>query len=311
MRLCRVPKAVRVAGVVLPAALLPVACSTATPSNGGIRVVAAFYPLAYVAEQVGGTHVDVENLTAPGVEPHDLELTPGQVRDLAEAELVVYLGHGFQPAVEDAIDQLDDDRVLDVLADQELLTREQEEREDVTETVGSSETEDVDPHVWLDPTRMTRIVDDIDGGLQDVEPTLEDANEDRVGELMLKLADLDDAYSDGLAHCVTRAFVTSHAAFGYLADRYDLTQISVSGLDPEAEPSPGRLAEVARLVEERGITTIFTEELAPPEIADTLANETGAHVEVLSPLESAPSSGDYFTAMETNLERLREALGCD
>ena len=300
----------RLAGLATLVLLAATGCDRAGPDDGRVGVVTAFYPLTFTARTIGASAVDVTDLTPPGVEPHDLELSPGQVGDLAEADLVVYLGHGFQPAVDDAVAQLDAGKTLDALEGEDLLTPAEEAGSDVG-GITEPETDAVDAHVWLDPVRMKAIADRVRAALDDIKPATADLFELRADALDARLDELDHDYSTGLARCDSRTIVTSHAAFGYLADRYDLTQISVSGLDPQAEPTPGRLAEIARFVEAQGITTIFSEELAPPEVAETLSREAGASIEVLSPLESAPASGNYFTAMRQNLDRIRKALGCE
>ena len=273
---------------------------TSEGSSGRPTVVASFYPLVFAAQEVGGPFVEVQNLTPSGVEPHDLELTADQIRDISDADLVVFLGKGFQPAVEDVVSGTDDARVLDPLAGRHLLQGSEEE--------GSAAA---DPHVWLDPTIMRSIVDEVTSHLSEIDPSHQTEYEDSAEALDLRLAQLDDEFKSGLENCKSRDIVTSHAAFGYLAHRYDLNQISISGIDPESEPSPGRLAEVARFVRDHDVGTICFEELVSPEIAETIAAETGAHTEVLSPLESQPESGDYVTSMETNLAALTKALDCD
>ncbi|HVF54238.1 MAG TPA: metal ABC transporter substrate-binding protein [Actinomycetota bacterium] len=265
--------------------------STNAP-RGAPAVVAAFYPLVFAAEGVGGTFVHVDNLTAPGVEPHDLELSADQVRALSNADLVIYLGGGFQPALEDFVSGLDATRKLDVLEGLEL-------------------TGDDDPHVWLDPTIMAGIVQRVAARLTDIDPHHTTTYERNGSQLARELAGLDELFAARLARCATRDIVTSHAAFGYMAERYDLEQISISGIDPEAEPSPGRLAEVARFVRDHDVETIFFEELVSPDVAETIAEEAGAETAMLSPLESAPASGDYSDAMKANLAALIEALGCE
>jgi zinc transport system substrate-binding protein len=279
------------------------ACGTGdsdSGSEGTPDVVAAFYPLEFAAESVGGDFVEVENLTASGVEPHDLELSSDQVVKLSEADLVLYVGGGFQPAVEDVVSGLDDSRTLDVLAGKELLQSVDGEE------VGTG----VDPHLWLDPSIMIAVVDDVAARLTDIDSSREETYETNSTRLKSRLVALDEEFSEGLTNCRTRDFVTSHAAFGYLAERYDLNQVSISGIDPEAEPSPGRLADVARFVEEQDVSTIFFEELVSPEVAETIAAETGARTAMLSPLESEPESGDYVDAMRENFAALVEALDC-
>ncbi|MGH2818550.1 MAG: metal ABC transporter substrate-binding protein [Actinomycetota bacterium] len=292
----------RFARALVCAALTAVSCGGTSESGDSDdrrpHVVAAFYPLAFAAGGVGGDAVRVDSLTPGGVEPHDLELSSGQVRDIAEADLVVYLGHGFQPAVEDVVASLDASRRFDALEGKSLLP-------------GVEEGEQTDPHIWLDPTIMATIADQIAARLGALDPGGTDGYESNAEALKKELLELDRDYSDVLSNCRSNEFVTSHAAFGYLAARYRLRQTSIAGVDPEGEPSPGRLAEVALFVEEHAVTTIFFEELAPPDLAETLARETGARAEVLSPLETPPERGDYLDVMRTNLDKMREALGCE
>jgi zinc transport system substrate-binding protein len=278
------------------------ACGTGTGSESGSpQVIAAFYPLEFAAERVGGGKVNVESLTPSGVEPHDLELSSDQIRELAGADLVVYLGEGFQPAVEDALAGLDASRQFDALEGKDLL-------QDVEGEAGET---GADPHVWLDPNILATIADQLGARLTDLYPEGADLFEENTKQLQRDLMRLDREYSTGLEHCGSREFVTSHEAFGYLAARYDLEQVSIAGIDPEAEPSPQRMAEVVSFVNEHHVKTIFFEELAPPDIAETLARETGAQTEVLSPLETRPETGDYLDVMRSNLDLLRRALDCE
>lgn len=289
-------------GLALVAVLLSACAGSAgSRSEGGPPLVmAAFYPLRFAAEEVGGSAVEVRSLTPSGVEPHDLELSTGQVREIAEADLIVYLGEGFQPALEDSLAGVDSARQLDALEGKDLLPGENEEGEAAP-----------DPHVWLDPTLLASIAGQVAERLSGIDPERAEMFSDNATRLQEDLEQLDREFSDGLQSCRSRDFVTSHEAFGYLAARYELNQVSIAGIDPEAEPSPARLAELARFVEENDVKTIFFEELAPPDLAETLARETGANTDVLSPLESPPEQGDYLDEMRLNLERLRSALECD
>jgi zinc transport system substrate-binding protein len=250
-------------------------------------VVASFYPLAYAAEEVGNGGVDVENLTPAGAEPHDLEVSPQDVAAIREADLVLLLGDGFQPQLEDAAGT--GKKVLRLL-----------------DTPGLALRPDGDPHVWLDPLRYAKIVGRIGQALQ---------RPDAAARLQARLRDLDGEYRTGLAHCERHEIVTSHEAFGYLAERYGLEQVAITGLSPEVEPEPAKLQQVVELVRERGVTTIYFETLVSPRIAETVARETGAKTAVLNPIEGLTkneiSQGEnYFSLMRTNLRTLREGLGC-
>jgi zinc transport system substrate-binding protein len=282
------------------------ACSNrGNASDGGkIQVVASFYPLAEAARQVGGDLVSVTNLTAPGVEPHDLELTPNQVESIATADLVVYLGGGFQPGVQDAIGEAGG-AVLDALKGVETTAP----------PSGSEASLTVDPHVWLDPERYARIVDEVRSALADIDSTHADAFAAGATAYEDQLHTLDTDFRTGLANCQRTTIVTNHAAFGYLAAAYGLTQVGISGLDPEAEVDPRRIAEIRDLVQSQGITTIFTEDLVSPKVAETLANEAGVGTAVLHTLEGLTDSevaagADYLSQMRENLATLRTALAC-
>lgn len=297
------------------AAIAAGACGPGSADQGGgsVRVVAAFYPLQFVAERVGGENVSVANLAAPGVEPHDLELSPSQVAEIAQADLVVYL-RGFQPAVDEAVEQNAADAGFDVLEVVPVLeaTAPDEHGHEGEEEEGHEEEGGTDPHVWLDPQRFATIADQLAGRLGELDP--DHAGDYVAGAAALgeDLTTLDTEYTDGLANCQRREIVVSHAAFGYLADRYELEQIAITGLSPEEEPTPERLAEVAHEAEEHGATTIFFEVLVSPEVAQVIADQVGAETAVLDPIEGlAPDSdGDYLSLMRTNLQALRTALGC-
>jgi zinc transport system substrate-binding protein len=265
--------------------VLLTACG-ASVSAGPDTVVASFYPLAFAAEEIA-PGVPVENLTPAGAEPHDLELSPIDAASVRDARLVLLLGQGFQPQLEDAAG--DGDNVLRLL-----------------DTAGLDLLPNGDPHVWLDPVRYARIVERIGQSL---------GAEEAASKLVARLEDLNAEYREGLANCERHELVTSHEAFAYLAQRYGLEQIPITGLSPEAEPQPADLAHVVDLVKERGVTTIYFETLVSPRIADTVARETGAETAVLDPIEGLTPAEiakgeDYFTRMRANLQALEEGLGC-
>ena len=253
--------------------------------SGPTLVVAAFYPLAYAAEQVGGAAVTVENLTPAGAEPHDLELTPREVGDVLRADVVLYLGAGFQPAVANAVAS---------------------RRGPSLDFLHPSGRDSVDPHVWLDPHRYAGIVGQIGKAL---------GRRREAAALVRRLTRLDREYRSGLANCKRREIVTSHAAFGYLAVRYGLRQVPLGGLTPEAEPSAKAVQRLVGEVQRTHATTVFFETLVSPKLAQTVARAAGARTAVLNPLEGLTTDEiargeSYFTVMRTNLRSLREALGC-
>jgi zinc transport system substrate-binding protein len=279
---------------VLAAALaLTSACAGDKPA-GGDAVVAAFYPLAFAAEAVG-QGARVENLTPSGAEPHDLELSARDVATVHDAALVVYLGQGFQPGLEDAIADRSGP-ALDLLAGRRLLA------------AGSraAAREPRDAHVWLDPRLYAKLARSI--ATQLGHPSSADG-------FAVRLEELDAELASGLRTCEHRQIVTSHAAFGYFADRYDLEQVPLAGLSPESEPSPRDLEKVVDEVKQTGATTVFLEPLVAPDLAETVARETGAVTAVLNPIEGltdeqVEEGADYFSIMRENLAALRRGLGC-
>jgi zinc transport system substrate-binding protein len=278
--------------LVLAAALLT---GCGTKDSGGTRVVAAFYPLAWAAEEVVGKDATVTDLTTPGVEPHDLELTARQTALLSAADLVLF-EKDFQPSVDASVKQN---------ARASL---------DVAKVVPLHQTaEGADPHFWQDPLLMARYVDALGKRLGEVDPTHAKAYASRAASLQKRLERLDADYQAGLADCKVHTIVVSHDAFGYLA-KYGIEVRGIAGLSPDAEPSAKHLQELSDLIRTDGITTVFSETLASPKMSDALAHDLGLSSEVLDPIEGvakdAPKGTDYLTIMRANLKTLEKANSC-
>lgn len=271
-------------------------------ASGQLDVVAGFYPFAYLAQEIGGDHVSVRNLTKPGAEPHDLELTPSQVGAVSKADLAIF-EKGLQPAVDDAVSQNKPKAALDTATVVHL-----EDHGDL----GEGDSHSADPHVWLDPVDFGKIADAVSATLQHVDPV--HAADYQANQRVLdgELKTLDADYRTGLAHCQRKDIVTSHAAFGYLAERYGLVQVPLAGLSPDDEPSAAHLAKIHGVIKTEGVTTVFFETLASPKTARSLAADTGTRAAVLDPIEGVkdPAKQDYLSIMRDNLAALRTALGC-
>jgi len=302
----RRPRTLAAVLAVVAAMGLAACASDGAAGDGRLDVVAAFYPLQFVSEQVGGGAVAVTNLAKPGAEPHDLELSARQVGRVSDADVIVYL-KGFQPAMDDAVEQVGGDRAFDVATAVPLLDAGGSDHGHEEESSGGT-----DPHVWLDPTRLATIGEGVARRLGDADPANAATYTANAAALRSRLTDLDREYAAGLATCARHELVTSHAAFGYLAQRYGLDQVGLTGLTPETEPAPQRLADVAQEAREHGATTIFFETLVSPKVADTIAQEVGAKTAVLDPIEGLRpgSTGDYFSIMRSNLATIRTALDC-
>lgn len=284
--------------------LLVAGCGSApTSSSAKTQVVASFYPFAFIVEQVGGSFVNVENLTSPGVEPHDLELKPRQVGAVQNADLMIYTKH-FQAAVDDAVDLAD--RSNSATIDVTKLVKMRPLKKGST---GSGEHGE-DPHLWLDPQNMIAVTKAVDAKLSALDSAHTTTYAANSAALIAKFQQLDTSFQRGLADCRIRKIITTHAAFGYLAARYGLEQIPIAGIDPSNEPSPAQLAEITKLVRKDKITTIFTEELISPAIAETVAHSTGAKTATLDPIEGLSdktANETYLTLMAKNLTALEKA----
>jgi len=275
-----------------------------------VRVVASFYPMQFLAEEIGGEHVSVSALTRPGVEPHDLELSPRQIAELGEADLVVYL-KGLQPSVDRAVEQSGARNVAEATS----YTEPGRYGDRGHGEHGDHEGHDhgpVDPHVWLDPVRYAEVAEGVGKALAKADPDHAADYRKNAESLTSKLNALDADFRKGLRNRRTDTFITTHAAFGYLAGRYGLHEEAVTGLDPSAEPSGARMRQLHRVAEEDGVDTVFFEASASDRTARTLADDLGLRTDVLDPIEGVTEKSrgdDYFEIMRANLRALRKALG--
>ena len=271
-------------------------CTSPTTAPDKVSVHVGIYPFAYLTQAIGQNNVEVTNLTTPGAEPHDLELTAQQIAAMAKSDLVIYEA-GLQPAVDAAIAQAKPSRTLE------------------TTTVVPLEVRDgtADPHIWLDPTKMLTLASTIATQLSAIDPANQASYSANLAALSGLLGDLDRRYQTGLANCARQEFITTHAAFGYLASRYGLVQIPIAGMSPDAEPGPDDIARIETAARDKGLTTVFFETLVSPELAQSIAADVGLTTDVLDPIEgiTAESRGsDYGEVMASNLEALRLANGC-
>jgi zinc transport system substrate-binding protein len=294
-------------------ALVIAGCGSGEGEGGGgsdgLTVVAGFYPLEWTAARVGGDRISVSSLTPPGAEAHDLELAPQDVAAVGEADLLVYLD-GFQPALDEAAESEGGDHAWDAGEAADLTAGEAHAD---AEHAGEEEHDALDPHFWLDPTRLASVGDALAERLGEIDPDGAAAYEQNAAALRADLEALDGEMQDGLADCATDTLVTGHDAFGYLAGRYGLEVVGISGLSPSQEPDPAQLAEISTLVGERGVTTVYTETLVDPAVAETVAQEAGVRTAVLDPIEGLTddSAGeDYLQVMRANLATLQEGQSC-
>ncbi len=295
-------------------------CSAGTPSTSAgpsqaaqLKVTAAFYPFEYVAQQVGKDLVTITDLTQPGAEPHDLELSPKQVAGIGESDLLIYQ-KGFQAAVDSALQTVTPKQAVDTAS---FLTLQPAEHEDEhgDEEHGEDDHDHgaLDPHTWLDPNNMVTITEHVRDALAEAKPDAKATFAANADALIAQLKQLDTDFKTGLGSCQRKVFITSHEAFGYLAHRYGLEQVGISGIEPDTEPTAARIAEVQKVAKANGVTTIFFETLVSPAVAKSIAGDLKLTTDVLDPLEGlTPESrgSDYIEVMKSNLTSLQKANGC-
>ena len=294
--------------------------SAATPTTSPgpsqaaqLKVTAAFYPFEYVAQQVGKDLVTITDLTQPGAEPHDLELSPKQVAGIGESDLLIYQ-KGFQAAVDSALQTVTPKQAVDTAS---FLTLQPAEHEDEhgDEEHGEDDHDHgaLDPHTWLDPNNMVTITEHVRDALAEAKPDAKATFAANADALIAQLKQLDTDFKTGLGSCQRKVFITSHEAFGYLAHRYGLEQVGISGIEPDTEPTAARIAEVQKVAKANGVTTIFFETLVSPAVAKSIAGDLKLTTDVLDPLEGlTPESrgSDYIEVMKSNLTSLQKANGC-
>ncbi|MBD9701377.1 metal ABC transporter substrate-binding protein [Streptomyces caniscabiei] len=288
--------------------------SAAAGNTDKFDVVASFYPMAFLAEQIGGKHVNVTSLTQPGQEPHDLEISAKQTAALQESDAVLYL-KGLQPSVDEAVAQSGPKTKIDAAT----LTSLEEHGNEVgghaaehDDEHGHEEEGGKDPHIWLDPVKYAEVAKGVGAALEKADPDHADTYKTNTEALVEKLGALNDQFTGGLKNTDTKVFITTHAAFGYLAERYGLTEEAISGLDPESEPSAARVKELEKMAKADGVTTVFYETLVSDKTAKTIAADANLKTDVLDPIEgiTGKSRGkDYFAVQEANLKALQTALG--
>lgn len=286
-------------------------------ADGRLRVAASLYPVYEFARAVGGDRIDLVNLVPPGVEPHDWEPTPAQIRTLNAADLFLYNGAGFEHWVEDVLGSLDNKalRAVEVSRGFPLLEAGAHGHGDSAGHDEHAEHEH-DPHIWLDPAGAVHIVTVIRDALAEADPANRAVYEANAAAYVEELQALDAEMEAGLSRCRTRELFTTHNAFGYLARRYGLTQHPIMGLAPDAEPTPRALREIVEEAKAHEVKFIFFESLASDRVARVVAEEIGAQTLVLNPFEGLTPSEvragrDYLSVMRENLANLRLALECE
>jgi len=295
--------------------LLVVACgsSPADRADGEhpVTIAVAFYPLAWLAERLGGDAVEVTTLTPDGVEPHDLQVSADALEAMEAADVVLYLSRDFQPDVERAVAHLDAVQTADLIGD-DAGVRLIAAADDLGKApLAGGE----DPHVWLDPVRFAEMAEEAAAAMVESRPELAEEVDVNLARVRSDLATLDGELDLALFDCERDTIVTSHAAFGYFADRYGLRQLAIAGLSPDAEPDARTLEEIAATAESRGVTTVFFEEALPPDLSQTVAEEIGADIALLGALEFSPESAigqgeDYLSVMRANGAAIAEGLSC-
>ncbi len=291
-----------IAGAIILSIKDKIGTTSNTQNDTRLQVTTSFYPLYFFASQIGGDKANVINITPAGNEPHDYEPSPQDIKAIVNSKLLVLNGGSLETWGDKIKEVVNPSHTLIVVAGQDIINQ----------TLAEGGNTVVDPHVWLSPPLAEQMVDKIKAGFEAVDPANTAYYEAQAQALKLKLSDLDAQYQKGLSSCTKRDFVTSHAAFGYLATAYHLNQIPIAGLSPDSEPSPRQLSDIIQLAKKDNIKYIFFESLASPKLSETIAREVGAQTLVLNPIEGLTPDDiahgqDYFTEMQSNLINLEIA----
>ena len=284
--------------------------STVTPVSSRLTVAASFYPIAEIVQRVGGDDVQLLALTAPGVEPHDSELSAKQLEELSKADIVFYIGGGFQPDLEKAIASLPDTVIaIDLLKSVDLISA-----KDDTEGHDHGHS-DTDPHVWLDPANMVKMSVVVSQEIAKAETSLTSALTERQTEYANELNEVGTLIDTTFATCDRKELVSAHDAFAYFTTRANLVAVPISGIDPENEPSAKELEATAKIARDKNVTTVFFEEILPKAFADTVAKAIGASINSINAVETISQSDldagvTYSSIMKSNITKISTALGC-
>lgn len=301
---------------ILALILLP-GCSDKEVSNGAqggkLQVYTSIYPLYDFTSKLGGDKIEVHNIVPPGGEPHEWEPSPRDIANISKADVLIYCGTGIETWIEKILPSLDPSKVIVVDASKGIPVLDLEAKEEKGHEHGEHD-HSTDPHIWVDPINAKAMVDNIQQGLKKADPSNEQYYKEKAATFQGQLDDLHREYQTALAGAKGKEFIVSHAAFGYLAQRYGLTQVPIRGLSPEVEPSPNDMAQIVKVAREKGIKYIFTETMVSPKVSEALAQEVSAEILVLNPMggltqEEIAAGHDYLTIMRENLKNLKLALG--
>jgi zinc transport system substrate-binding protein len=290
-------------------------CSNAVQTKGEkgsgdtkkLNIVTTFYPMYYFTKKVAGSTANVELLIPNGAEPHDWEPTAKDMAKIQDADMFIYNSKYFEIWTEKVLKSINDPdlTVVEASKGRELMNALESGEENHGDHASSK-----DPHVWLSPVLAQQEVDTIVKAIEQLDPSNKNQYEKNAENFKSQLADLDHLYKETTDKAKKKEFVTQHAAFGYLAKQYGLTQISIAGLSPDVEPTLGKLKELAEVTKKKNVKVIYFEGLTSSKVAQTLANEIGAKTEVLNPLEGLTKEEqekglDYIDVMKKNLEALK------
>lgn len=284
-------------------------------SEAKLKVYTSFYPIYFTAEQIGGDRIELHSIIPNGSEPHEYEPSMREIADVESGDIFIFNGAEMEPWAEKLSDNLEKKGIKSINLSQhvELIKAEEDDGHDEH---GEDDDHDhglYDPHIWLDPINMDMMAYQIMQEFSKLDKANENFYKENYADFSEKIKELDLAYSSQLENRNRDTILVSHQAFSYLAKRYGLKQIAVTGITPQEEPSPKTLAKLLDTIENEKFEFIFLETLASPKVVELLAKEGDLKILELNPIagltkEQQDKKENYFSLMEQNLENLKKAL---
>ncbi|MBY6036464.1 zinc ABC transporter substrate-binding protein [Fictibacillus nanhaiensis] len=295
--------------------LVTAACgnNSSDTKDGTLNIYTTMYPLEYFTERIGGKHVNVSSIIPPGADAHTYEPSTKKMVEMSEGDAFVYNKWESDEFSSSVAETLKEEELPIIDAAKGIAYTHNEEHKEHESSEEQHDHSSVDPHIWLDPVLAEQMAQNIYEGLRKIKPEAKDEFKKNYDELIKDLKGLHSAFQSKVENAPKDAFIVSHAAYGYWAERYGLRQIAISGLSPSHEPSQHQIQEIIEHAKAEGISYILYEENVNNKVAAMVKKEVGANTLTLHNLETLTKEDiknkrNYLSIMKQNIDTLEKAL---